>query len=322
MSENINLDINEKCCSNCDKTKKVDEFLKNRTICKDCNNEMRRQKYNNNEEYRKKVIQKSSSFKTEKAKVKREVQKQNQIDIGENNKICKTCEEILPNTNFRTNRLKCKDCEKKCGREYRQSEIGKDKSNIWLENNREKMKELQANWFQNNKSYVQEKNNKRIATDPRYKFIVNQRRRISLAIKNKQKKTIDYLGCNSEEYLRWIMSQFNGIFTLENHGKEWHIDHVIPISNFNLENEDEQLIAFNWRNTMPLSVTENLSKNNKIIKSQIEQHLQQLLKYHTENNIEMPKKFIELYAKHLDDGKPPKVITTTPYMETLKGDLG
>lgn len=318
----MNLDINEKCCSKCNENKEYDKFLKNRTICKDCNNEMRRQKYNNNEEYRKKVIQKSSSFKTEKAKVKREVQKQNQIDIGENNKICKTCEEILPNTNFRTNRLKCKDCEKKYGREYRQSEIGKNKSNVWLENNREKMKELQANWFQNNKSYVQEKNNERIATDPRYKFIVNQRRRISLAIKNKQKKTIDYLGCNSEEYSRWIMSQFNGNFTVENHGKEWHIDHVIPISNFNLENEEEQLIALNWRNTMPLSANENLSKNNKIIKSQIEQHLQQLLKYHTENNIEMPKKFIELYAKHLDAGNPLEPFTTTPYMETLKGELG
>jgi hypothetical protein len=51
---------------------------------------------------------------------------------------------------------------------------------------------------------------------------------------------------------------------LENHGKEWHIDHVIPISKFDLNNQEEQILAFNWRNTMPLSCKENLSKNNKI----------------------------------------------------------
>ena len=30
----------------------------------------------------------------------------------------------------------------------------------------------------------------------------------------------------------------------------------------NLDNQEEQLLAFNWRNTMPLSSKENLSKNN------------------------------------------------------------
>lgn len=56
----------------------------------------------------------------------------------------------------------------------------------------------------------------------------------------------------------------------QNYGKEWHIDHVIPLSKFDKLNEKEQLVVFNWRNTMPLSVKQNLSKNNKIIKPQIE----------------------------------------------------
>jgi hypothetical protein len=106
--------------------------------------------------------------------------------------------------------------------------------------------------------------------------------------------------------LKWILTN-NPDYTFDNYGKEWHIDHVIPISKFNMYSDEEQLIAFNWRNTMPLSVTENLSKNNKIIKTQIEQHIVKLTEYHKNNNIEMPQVFIDLFAKHLVDGEPLKL---------------
>jgi hypothetical protein len=68
---------------------------------------------------------------------------------------------------------------------------------------------------------------------------------------------------------------------------------------FNLENEDEQLLAFNWRNTMPLSCEENLKKGNKIIKSQVDKHYKKLVEYHTKNNLDLPQVYIDLFAKHL-----------------------
>jgi hypothetical protein len=139
--------------------------------------------------------------------------------------------------------------------------------------------------------------------EPVTKLIKRQRTRIIAALKNikKNKHTIEYLGCDCKFYLNWLLTN-NPIYTFENYGKEWHIDHVIPLSKFNIECDEEQLIAFNWRNTMPLSVKENLSKNNKIIKSQIEQHYKKLTEYHIENKIEMPQLFIDLFAKHLVDG--------------------
>ena len=57
---------------------------------------------------------------------------------------------------------------------------------------------------------------------------------------------------------------------------------------------------------MALSAKENLSKNNKIIKLQIEQHYKKLIDYHIKNDLELPIEFIDLFAKHLDDGKPLK----------------
>jgi len=131
------------------------------------------------------------------------------------------------------------------------------------------------------------------------------RRTVWNALVKKDKHTIEYLGISTKEYLDWLLS-INEKYTLENRGKEWHIDHVIPLSKFNLENKSEQLIAFNWRNTMPLSPKENLSKNCKIIKTQIEQHYKKLVDYHKEKNIEMPQEFIDLFAKHLVDGEPLK----------------
>jgi hypothetical protein len=53
---------------------------------------------------------------------------------------------------------------------------------------------------------------------------------------------------------------------------------------------------------MPLSVKDNLSKNNKIIKSQIEQHLNKLKEYHNEHKLVLPQVFIDLFAKYLDAG--------------------
>jgi len=141
--------------------------------------------------------------------------------------------------------------------------------------------------------------------DPVGKFKRVVRSRIWCSLSAKKLHTIEYLGCSSPEYLQW-MTSYDEKYTLDNRGKGWHIDHVVPLSKFNLDDPTEQMLGFNWRNTMPLTPKENLSKNNKIIPQQIEQHLQKLLEYHKGKNIEFPQIFIDLFAKHLDDGNPLK----------------
>lgn len=51
--------------------------------------------------------------------------------------------------------------------------------------------------------------------------------------------------------------------TWENHG-EWHIDHIIPLASFDLLNEENRLIALNYKNMQPLWATDNLSKGKKL----------------------------------------------------------
>jgi hypothetical protein len=139
--------------------------------------------------------------------------------------------------------------------------------------------------------------------DPADKFKRNVRSRIYIALNAKKvMHTIQYLGATSDEYLQWILHNDNN-YTLENRGK-WHIDHVIPLSRFNLDDEEQQLVAFNWRNTMPLDAKENLKKNNRLDTLQIEQHYKKLSGYHKEKNIDFPQVFIDLFARHLVAGNP------------------
>jgi hypothetical protein len=280
--------MEQKKCNTCSEIKAIELFIKQKNICKDCNNQKRKTQYKENEDLRKKIIQQVTIFKHNKVQKRQEELRQTQLEIGENNQQCKYCETIFPKVNFRHNRQKCNDCEKRDGREYRQSDLGKEKTKDWLENNRERLKECVRLWTYN-----------RLQTDPVFKFINVQRRRIRYALKQrKTDRTIDYLGCSANQFFHWMNYQFNENFTFENHGTVWHIDHVIPISRFNLENNDEQYLSLNWRNTMPLSVYENLSKHNKIIQSQIEKHYQTLLSYHKEFQIKFPQEFIDMYVQH------------------------
>jgi hypothetical protein len=50
---------------------------------------------------------------------------------------------------------------------------------------------------------------------------------------------------------------------------QWHIDHIIPLSSFNLLEEQQFKIACHYTNLQPLWAKENLSKGNKIISKDI-----------------------------------------------------
>jgi hypothetical protein len=50
----------------------------------------------------------------------------------------------------------------------------------------------------------------------------------------------------------------------DNYG-EWHIDHILPCSSFDLADIEQQKICFNYKNLQPLWAEDNLRKGAKII---------------------------------------------------------
>jgi len=84
----------------------------------------------------------------------------------------------------------------------------------------------------------------------------------------KKAKTIELLGLDIISYKEYLSSKFTSKMNWDNYGSYWEIDHIIPISKFNLDNEYEQKQAFHYTNTQPLTVKQNRSKNNRTIHDQ------------------------------------------------------
>ena len=295
--------MDSKICAKCKESKPLDSFYAKYNKCKDCNNAERRERRATDDEHRAK-LQAQSRLAKSKRTAKRlskkiETRLAIEAEIGSDNQICSTCKVVHPKSNFRevalkrdgTNlRLQCKDCERLSGRIYRQSDIGKEKAQIWIINNRERMTELNTAWARN-----------KMENDPIFKIISLTRSRTTVALSVKNYHTIDYLGCSGPDFCQWLIYCMKNYpeFTMANHGRLWHIDHVIPIAKFDISNEDQQFLAFNWRNCMPLAVKKNLSKGKKILIDQVEAHLKCLEEFHSEFGIEFPENFRELFARHL-----------------------
>lgn len=281
-----------KSCSRCGSEKNVDKFIKKRNICKECDNTRKKEKYH--------------------------------TPITTEDRECSSCNQIKAPNLFLKNRPVCNACNNEKRRDkYNNNEEHREKliraAIIFKQNKAEqrrkkkeeeigignkkcsKCKKIKHEYcFRHNRLKCKDCER----DEPLEKMKRYIRTRIYNAlIKRKNQHTIEYLGLTSDKYLKWILN-YNSVFTIENYGKEWHIDHVIPLSRFNLEDPDEQLIAFNWRNTMPLSAKENLAKNNRIDILQVEQHYHHLSEYHKQQNIELPQIFIDLFAKYLVAGIP------------------
>ena len=108
----------------------------------------------------------------------------------------------------------------------------------------------------------------KIKSDPYLRMIALARGRMRCFVKKNAKKfTIkDMLIFNSDEFKQHIESKFKDGMTWNNYGRKgWHVDHIKPISKFNLDNIDECKSCWSLDNLQPLWWHENLTKSNKIL---------------------------------------------------------
>jgi len=83
---------------------------------------------------------------------------------------------------------------------------------------------------------------------------------------HKSKHSIEYLGCTVEEFIEHFkkkMDNFNLYSEVEMIWENIHIDHIKPVSSFNLDDEDEFLSCCNYTNLQPLIGVDNLNKSCK-----------------------------------------------------------
>jgi len=110
--------------------------------------------------------------------------------------------------------------------------------------------------------------NNRRKTDIQFKLSHNLRVRLISAIKGNYKvgSAVKDLGCSVEELKSYIESKFQPGMSWDNWTKDgWHIDHIKPLSSFDLTDRNKLLEACHYTNLQPLCTTDNIIKSDKLI---------------------------------------------------------
>ncbi len=144
------------------------------------------------------------------------------------------------------------------------------KNKQYYEENKEIVLEKNSAYRKEHKTEITEKQKERLEVDINFKLSCRLRTRLSGALKNNRKcgSAVSDLGCSISELKIWLEQQFYNHsytgepMTWENYG-EWHIDHILPLSKFDLTDKTQLLKACNWFNLQPLWAEDNLKKSDK-----------------------------------------------------------
>jgi hypothetical protein len=249
-----------KNCTKCKKIKSYEFFHKDKnrkdgfhTHCKVCIKEYQANNKERLKEY-------SKEYEVNNKEKRKEYHKEYRLNNKE--KIQNKAKEFYINNKeyYKEYATNNKERKKEYYKEY--AIKNKERKKEYLKHYREKSKDKLKEYFKN---YVKNKRK----NDYLYKFNMNTRSLIKNTFKrginnnwNKKTKTENILGCTIEEFRCYIEIKFTKKMTFENYG-EWHLDHIIPISSAQTE---EDIIRLNhYTNFQPLWAKDNLSKGNKII---------------------------------------------------------
>lgn len=150
----------------------------------------------------------------------------------------------------------------------------KKRSKLYAKNNPEYTAQIKQKWYEKNKfnmkdrsEYLKAWRKEKSQNDPNFKIKNNLRSRLSNALRRHTKNgsAIKDLGCSIEQFKEYLESKFQPGMTWDNYGK-WHIDHIVPLSSFNLSDRKQFLKACHYTNLQPLWAIDNIKKSNNIIR--------------------------------------------------------
>ncbi|MFA5031209.1 MAG: hypothetical protein WC495_06515 [Patescibacteria group bacterium] len=109
--------------------------------------------------------------------------------------------------------------------------------------------------------------NIKLKTDINFKMAhyLRNRLRISLHQNQKSGSAVEDLGCSISDLKVYLESKFQDGMNWNNWGiNGWHIDHIRPLSSFDLTNRDEFLKACHYTNLQPMWAKENWDKGTSL----------------------------------------------------------
>jgi len=145
---------------------------------------------------------------------------------------------------------------------------------IYRSKNKERIKEAYARWYKKNLPSISKRVNirskERYLVDVQYKLSTLLRRRLLVALRGNSKagSAVRDLGCSISGLKSYLEGRFLPGMTWGNLTvRGWHIDHIIPLSSFDLTDRGQFLKAAHYTNLQPLWAADNLRKGSKIIQT-------------------------------------------------------
>lgn len=139
---------------------------------------------------------------------------------------------------------------------------------VYNELNKDKTKKRAQEYYKKNRrkilDYNESYHQNKLKSNSEYRlaYILRCRLRTALNKKYKAGSAVKDLGCSIAELKTYLESKFQAGMSWENHSQTgWHIDHIRPLSSFNLTDRDQFLQACHYTNLQPLWAKDNLTKS-------------------------------------------------------------
>jgi len=198
-------------------------------------------------------------------------------------KKCYKCDEKKLLTEFYRNKNKkdgyaseCKACDNARKRTKEAKEKKKEYDKQYFQNNRELRMEQQDRWIENNPEAWKEiqrrswkKQYKKRSSSVEYRLQAVVRSAVHKMLKGERKssRTFDALPYTPQQLREHLERQFADWMTWENYGSRWDIDHIYPQSKLPYDNLDHPNFIRCWSldNLQPLEKIANIQKSNRIL---------------------------------------------------------
>jgi len=140
-----------------------------------------------------------------------------------------------------------------------------------IERVRERQRAAQARRGAKDRKRFQEYKRNRRLTDPGYRITEALRKRLWDALQGNAKagRTMELVGCSTDELKSHLQSKFTDGMAWNNYGK-WQIDHIVPCSAYDLSNPEHQRRCFHYSNLQPLWASDNNRKHAKVLIKQFQ----------------------------------------------------
>ena len=137
--------------------------------------------------------------------------------------------------------------------------------------NSERRSNYGVGWRAKNRTRLVEYQRNRLK-DVRFRVIHNLRTRLNMYVKrhrdgHKTVSAIRHLGCTMPQLISHLEAHFTNGMSWSNYGNkpgQWSIDHIRPLSSFDLDKEEQARRAVHYTNLQPLWHVDNIRKKDRL----------------------------------------------------------